>query len=114
MAPGGSRSTWRDHTCYHAVEAHRQGSTPLTAVLELVASEADSPVVAVTHSELSRDLRTAVGQLPAAQRDAVRVFYLDGLNHALPPPDEAAYERDRPLLRLLWADLAVNPRLPGA
>jgi RNA polymerase sigma factor (sigma-70 family) len=70
------------HTCQHAGRAHRQESTPLAAVLELAASETESPVTAVTRSELSRDLRTAVGELPAAQREAVRVFYLDGLSHA--------------------------------
>jgi RNA polymerase sigma-70 factor, ECF subfamily len=70
------------HTCYHVVEARRQGSTPLTDVLELAVSETESAVTAVTRSELSRDLRTAVGELPAAQREAVRVFYLDGLSHA--------------------------------
>lgn len=39
-------------------------------------------MTAVTRSELSRDLRTAVGELPVAQREAVRVFYLDGLSHS--------------------------------
>jgi RNA polymerase sigma-70 factor (ECF subfamily) len=70
------------HTCYHAVQAQRQGSTSLTDVLELPPSEMGSPVVAVTQSELSRDLRTAVGGLPAAQREAVRVFYLDRLSQS--------------------------------
>jgi predicted DNA-binding protein (UPF0251 family) len=64
------------------VEAHRQRSTPLTDVLELAVSETESPVTVVTRSELSQELRTAVGELPPAQREAVRVFYLDGLSHS--------------------------------
>jgi Sigma-70, region 4 len=39
-------------------------------------------VTAVTRSELSGDLRTAVGELPAAQREAVQVFYVDGHSYS--------------------------------
>jgi Sigma-70, region 4 len=36
----------------------------------------------VARSELTRDLNQAVDDLPSGQREAARVFYLDGLGYA--------------------------------
>lgn len=88
----------------------RQSRAEIPAVLADRESDEAGPAEAAEMADLARRVRGAISQLPAGQREAVLLFYLQGLSH-LEIAAELGISRGAVKARLHQARAALAPRL---